>query len=168
MKDQRLSEDCLETRSGTDAMTSETARVQVSVQDFGALLESLPDAMVVINRSGDIVRTNSQLEQLFGYGRGELIGQRLEVLLPARYHVRHRRSVANFVDHPRFRPMGSGLELFGLKKDGTEFPVDISLSYATAGGELRQLRRSGISPSASRLNARTGSITRSRRRSTPS
>jgi PAS domain S-box-containing protein len=93
-----------------------------------AFLEVAPDAIVVIDRSGAINTVNAQAEATFGYTLDELVGQPLEMLLPERFrggHVEHRR---DFTAAPRKRPMGAGLELFGLRRDGTEFPVDIQLS----------------------------------------
>jgi len=96
--------------------------------EVGDLLESAPDGMVIVNADGKIVVVNSQTEILFGYGRQELIGQPVELLIPARIerlHVKHR---ASFLAEPHVRPMGAGQELLGKRKNGTEFPVEISLS----------------------------------------
>jgi PAS domain S-box-containing protein len=96
--------------------------------DVADLLESAPDGMAIVNADGKIVVVNSQTEILFGYSRQELIGQPVEILIPARLdrlHVKHR---ASFFAEPHVRPMGAGLELFGKRKNGTEFPVEISLS----------------------------------------
>ncbi|HKZ74883.1 MAG TPA: ATP-binding protein [Steroidobacteraceae bacterium] len=93
-----------------------------------SVLDSAPDAMVIIDASGSIVFANRQLSALFGYEASEVTGRGVEILLPTRFrhrHVEHRRSYAESV---RVRPMGMGLDLFALRKDGTEFPVEISLS----------------------------------------
>jgi PAS domain S-box-containing protein len=99
-----------------------------SEERFAALLDSAPDAVVIIDAEGRIVLVNEQTEQLFGYARAELLGARVEMLLPPRVHDQHAGHRAGYFADPRTRPMGVGLELAGRKKDGTEFPVDISLS----------------------------------------
>ena len=95
---------------------------------FRDLLESTPDGIVMANPTGHIVIANSQAERLFGYAPGELRGKSVDLLLPARYrdaHVGHR---SQYFAQPRKRAMGSGLDLSGLRRDGTEFPIEISLS----------------------------------------
>jgi PAS domain S-box-containing protein len=95
---------------------------------FQALLEAAPDAIVIVDESGHIVLVNEQAEQLFGYDRAALIGQMVEVLLPERLRHGHTRFRGNFFTAPHRRPMGSGIELVAQRQDGSEFPVEISLS----------------------------------------
>ena len=92
------------------------------------LLESAPDAMVIVDRAGKIVFVNSQAERIFGYAPRELIGQPVEVLIPEQLRHAHVRDRTEYIADPRTRPMGMGLELRGRRKDGSTFPVEISLS----------------------------------------
>ena len=91
-------------------------------------LDAAPDAMIIIDASGIIRFTNRQVSALFGYEHDEIIGQSIEMLMPERFRARHVGHRENYVSNVRVRPMGVGLELFGRRRDGTEFPVEISLS----------------------------------------
>jgi PAS domain S-box-containing protein len=96
---------------------------------FRGLLESAPDAMVIIKADshGEIVLVNAQAERLFGYTREELLVKGMEVLMPERFRDRHERHRSNYAADPHARPMGAGLELFARRKDGSEFPVEVSI-----------------------------------------
>lgn len=97
-------------------------------KQFRQLLEAAPDAIVIVGPQGDILLVNRMTEVLFGYSRNDLIGQAVEILLPARFREGHHKHRDSYLDNAHTRPMGTGLELYACRRDGTEFPVEISLS----------------------------------------
>ena len=99
-----------------------------SESKFVGLLESAPDAKVIADSNGRILMVNAQTERIFGYERDEIIGKEVEILIPERFHNKHTGHRQEYVEHPKVRGMGIGMELFGKRKDGSEFPVEISLS----------------------------------------
>ena len=104
---------------------------------FRTLIDAAPDGMVVCDQRGVLVLTNSEIDRMFGYAHDELLGKPIEVLIPERVRSRHHAHVASYVAQPRLRPMGSNLDLHGVRKDGSMFPVEISLSpCATERGML--------------------------------
>jgi PAS domain S-box-containing protein len=107
--------------------TAQLQAAKKTEQKFKDLLESAPEAALITNGDGAIVLVNSQAERLFGYSRAELLGQEIETLIPGRYRERHGSQRAGYLHDPKSRPMGGGVELSGLHKDGTEFLAEISI-----------------------------------------
>jgi hypothetical protein len=111
----------------TELKRAEEELRQAERREMDTLLEVLPDGILMVNAEGHIVAANAQAEAMFGYQRGELLGQPIEALLPERSREIHSLHRAAFSAAPKKRPMGFGLDLYGMRKDETEFPVDISL-----------------------------------------
>jgi two-component system, sensor histidine kinase and response regulator len=118
LADRRFAAQALQIESSTQAENK-----------FKGLLESAPDAMIIVNQEGEITLLNSQAERLFGYARSEILNQKVETLLPERLREKHRQQRAEFFVVPKDRPMGAGrgFEFYGLRKNGTEFPAEITL-----------------------------------------
>src|SRR6267378_1606871 len=101
--------------------------------DFRSLVDAAPDAMMVVNQAWEVVVANTQAEKLFGYRREQLIGKSVESLISPRFRERHAQDRENFFGDARVQPIGTWLELFALRSDGAEIPVEINLSPLTTG-----------------------------------
>jgi diguanylate cyclase (GGDEF)-like protein/PAS domain S-box-containing protein len=110
----------------------ERKRAEVALRDsetrFRGLLQAAPDALIIVNKDGNILLINHLAEELFGYALDELLGQPVEILIPAAVRERHAQLRGSYVGHPQPRQMGEGIELMAVRKDGSEFPAEISLS----------------------------------------
>jgi PAS domain S-box-containing protein len=132
-------------------------RVEVQSRRYQALIDQAPDAMVLVDDAGRILLINRQTEQLFGYARDELLGQSLEILIPERFRSNHGGHVSRYFASPVSRPMGSRLELHGRRKDGTELPIEVSLSpqrdddYVTVSASIRDVSERRHFEAAARL-----------------
>jgi protein-histidine pros-kinase len=120
----------VETEEGTLVMSAvrDASETRKAEQKFRGLLESAPDAIVIVDKNGQILLVNSQAERLFGYRRHDMLGRKIELLVPERYHDQHPQLRDDFFTNPHARSLGAGEQLFGLRSDGSEFPVEISLS----------------------------------------
>ena len=120
----------IETADGL-VVTSTIRRINRSNESdiyFRHLLESAPDAMIIVDDRGKIALVNKQAEEMFGYDRNEMLGKQIEMLIPSRLHESHVNHRESFLSQPLLRPMGKGLDLLAVRSDGSEFPVEISLS----------------------------------------
>ncbi len=124
---------CYEVAQGGDEMEE---RLRRSEEWFRGLFEAAPTAVLITDRDGQVVLVNAKAEEMFGYDRGELLGNAMEILVPERLWSVHRDYCAGYLADPHTRSMGTGLTLTGRRKDGTEFPVEIGLSTTTVRDEI--------------------------------
>ncbi|MBF0280043.1 MAG: PAS domain S-box protein [SAR324 cluster bacterium] len=121
--------------TSNDQLEKEIIERKKAELKFRGILESVPDAMVIIDEQGSIRLINKETEQFFGYSRNELIGKTIEILVPERFRKSHTNHRGAYFEQPSVRPMGINLELYALHKDGREIPVEISLGPIPAEGE---------------------------------
>src|SRR5512138_2351674 len=124
------------TNAGVPRQTVERKR---AVEQFRIVVESAPNGLLMTDEKGTIVLANSQIEKLFGYAKKELLGQSLEILVPERFRSRHQAHRQRFSAAPRARPIHGRPELFGLRKDGSEFSVEIGLNPIEMRGGIHVL-----------------------------
>ncbi|WP_293678658.1 sensor histidine kinase [uncultured Phenylobacterium sp.] len=110
--------------------------LQVSEARFRGLLEGAPDAIIIADAAGGIVLLNAEAERLFGYDRAELLGQNIGMLMPERFRLRHAGRIERYLESPATRRMGDGNDMFGRRKDGSEFPIETNLSPLASHGEM--------------------------------
>jgi len=111
------------------------AKLDRTDEAIAQLLDAAPDAIVVTGADGRIVRVNTRTKKLFGYSQQELLGQKPDLLMPRRRRRHEVKQRASEVAHPRLRPLGDGLKVMARRRDGTEFPVEVSLSFLEVGAE---------------------------------
>jgi PAS domain S-box-containing protein len=124
------------TRARPGARRSEPSSAPVAAEQYRDIIELAPDALFAVDAEGHIALVNQQTERMFGYAREELLGQPIEALIPERRRATHRRLRAGYMAEPHTRPMGVDLPLFGRRRDGSEFPVEIGLSPLQAGSDF--------------------------------
>ena len=128
---------------------------------FRELLDAAPDPIVIVNEAGAIVHVNARVEEMLGYPRAELLGERVEILIPERFAISHRVHRGDYIAAPTARAMGSGLELWARHKDGTEIPVEISLAPLQTAERHARLGALATSAPAGWPSRRTASSRRS-------
>jgi PAS domain S-box-containing protein len=125
---------------------------------YEAYFKSAAESLLVVNLEGRIVDVNDASERLFGYAKDELLGQAVEMLLPERLRARHQQHRAKYVSMPKSRPMGIGMDLAGRRKDGSEFPIEVSLTFAHSNLAITSSAPSLISVNGLRLSARRNAM----------